>query len=138
MQTRTTNNSINITNSEMSRVAVKLFFAITNEWDLTDEQRCILAGLATRTTLMNWRQKLEAKEPVKLSRDTLERLSYIAGIYKALQILFTEKANWRDWVTKPNEDFGGQSALQRMLAGNMLDLADVRRYLDGWRGAHYA
>lgn len=122
---------------KLCRVAVKLFFGITEEWQLTDEQRCILAGIGTRTTLHNWRQKLEANEPIKLSRDTLERLSYISGIYKAIQLLFSDAEQWRLWVHKPNRDFGGMSALDRMLAGKVVDLSDVRRYLDSWRGAHY-
>jgi hypothetical protein len=123
--------------SIQGRVAVKLFLGITDEWALTDEQRCILAGLNSRTSLHNWRNKVAAKENIKLSGDTLERLSYLAGIYKALQILFTDVAQWQDWVKKPNTDFGGQSALERMLAGRVVDLSDVRRYLDSWRGEHY-
>lgn len=121
----------------MGRVAVKLFLGIGDEWGLTDEQRCTLAGLNSRTTLHNWRTRIDRKEAVRLSADTLERLSYIAGIYKGVQLLFTAPDQWKSWVKKPNRDFGGQSALDRMLAGNVVDLADVRRYLDGWRGEHY-
>lgn len=122
---------------QMSRVAVKLFFGIADEWNLTDEQRCTLAGLGTRTTLHNWRQKLAAGEPIKLGKDTLERMSYLAGIYKAVQLLFVDPAQWKNWVRKPNRDFGGASALERMLAGRVVDLVDVRRYLDAWRGEVY-
>lgn len=119
------------------RVAVKLFLGIADEWGLSEEQRCTLAGLSSRTTLHNWRKKVVAKEGINLSGDTLERLSYLAGIYKGVQLLFTDPAQWKNWVKKPNRDFGGQSALERMLAGRVVDLADVRRYLDGWRGEHY-
>jgi len=123
--------------AQMSRVAVKLFFGIAEEWSLTDEQRCTLAGLGTRTTLHNWRQKLAADEPIKLGKDTLERLSYLAGIYKAVQLLFSDPTQWKHWVRKPNSDFGGASALERMLVGRVVDLVDVRRYLDAWRGEAY-
>lgn len=127
-----------IDEAQMSRVAVKLFFGIAEEWSLTDEQRCVLAGLGTRTTLHNWRQKLATDAPIKLGKDTLERLSYLAGIYKAVQLLFADPAQWKHWVRKPNSDFGGASALERMLAGRVVDLVDVRRYLDAWRGEVYA
>jgi hypothetical protein len=120
------------------RVAVKLFLAISEQWGLSEQQRCVLAGLSSRTTLHTWRAKVEAGEPVKLSADTLERLSYIAGIYKALQMLFGDPAAWKEWIHKPNRDFGGRPALERMLGGHVVDLADVRRYLDSWRGEHYA
>jgi len=121
----------------LGRVAAKLFFAITEEWQLTDDQRLVLAGIGSRTTLHKWRNKVINKEPINLSRDTLERLSYLAGIYKALQLLFPEPTQWAEWVNKPNRDFGGNSAMDRMLAGKVVDLADVRRYLDSWRGAHF-
>ena len=126
-----------VNESEVSRVAVKLFFGITNEWGLNEKQRCTLAGLSTRTTLFNWQRNLEEGTSIKLSRDTLERLSYIAGIYKGIQTLFSDPKQWKDWIHKPNRDFGGQSALERMLAGRVVDLADLRRYLDGWCGDPY-
>lgn len=126
----------NVSTQELSRVAVKLFLGIAEQWKLSEEQSCILVGASSRTTLHNWRKKLVDDEPIKLSRDTLERLSYIAGIYKSLQILFTDRLQWQEWVHKPNRDFAGQSALERMLSGRVIALADVRRYLDGWRGAH--
>ena len=130
--------SVNLNPANLqSRVAVKLVLGIGDEWDLSEVQRCKLAGLNSRTTLYNWRQKINTEQTITLSADTLERLSYIAGIYKGVQILFADPAQWKNWVKKPNRDFGGKSALDRMLAGNVVDLSDVRRYLDGWRGEHY-
>jgi len=38
------------------------------------------------------------------------------------------------WVRRDNDVFGGQSALTRMLAGDVTDLAVVRAYLDAERG----
>lgn len=127
-----------VDSAQVNRVAVKLFLSIAEQWQLSEAQCCTLAGLGSRTTLHNWRKHLEADETVRLSHDTLERLSWIAGIYKSLQILFAEPQQWRNWVHQPNRDFAGQSALQRMLAGRVVDLADVRRYLEAWRGAQYA
>ena len=119
--------------AELGRVGAKLFFAIADEWQLSQEQRCRLAGVG-RTTLHNWRRKVDAGEALPLPADTLERLSYISGIYKALQILLPTRQQWAEWVRRPNRDFGGQSALERMLGGQVVDLADVRRYLDAQRG----
>lgn len=117
----------------LGRVAAKLFFAIADEWALTQPQRATLVGVG-RTTLHNWKHKVEAGDPLLLPADTLERLSYIAGIYKALQILLPTREQWAQWIKKPNRDFGGHSALEHMLGGHVVDLADVRRYLDGQRG----
>ena len=58
------------------------------------------------------------------------------GIYKALRILLPTAEAAHAWVKKPNtaHGFGGKSALERMLGGRVIDLADVRRYLDAERG----
>jgi hypothetical protein len=77
---------------------------------------------------------------VKLSRDVLERLSNILGIYKSLAILLPDVKAADEWVRKPNAApvFGGKSALDRMLAGNVSDLNLVRRYLDAQRGGGWS
>jgi hypothetical protein len=121
----------------LGRVAAKLFLGITNEWQLTEAEKLVLAGHESRTTLNQWRSKISAGEDIRLSRDTLERLSYVAGIYKALQLVFPNPEQWSEWIRRPNRDFGGQPALDHMLAGKVVDLADVRRYLDSWRGSHF-
>ena len=69
-----------------------------------------------------------------LSADTLERVSYLLGIYKALQLLFTQPSQADAWVRKPNAAFGGRSALDHALGGKVVDLASVRSYLDAVRG----
>lgn len=121
----------------LGRVAAKLFLGITDEWNLTEAEKLVLAGHESRTTLNQWRHKIAAGEGIKLSRDTLERLSYVAGIYKSLQLLFPNPEQWSEWIRRPNRDFGGRPALQHMLGGKVVDLADVRRYLDAWRGSHF-
>ena len=66
----------------------------------------------------------------------LERISYVLGIYKALQVLFPDPTRADAWLRKPNAalPFGGGSALDRMLSGNVADLFVVRSYLDAPRG----
>jgi Protein of unknown function (DUF2384) len=66
----------------------------------------------------------------------LERLSYLFGIYAALQILLPVASQADAWVRKPNAApvFGGKSALERMLGGQVADLYVVRHYLDAQRG----
>lgn len=123
---------------DLSRVAVKLLLGIAEEWDLTEEQCCILAGIDAPATLQDWRQELGTSEPViNLPPGRLERLSYLAGIYKGLQVLFADPEQRKSWIRKPNQDFGGASALDRMVTGQVVDLREVRCYLDSWRGEHY-
>jgi hypothetical protein len=63
-------------------------------------------------------------------------VSYVLGIYKALQILLPQQAAADAWVRRPNAAplFGGRPALDRMLSGNVADLYVVRQYLDAQRG----
>ena len=92
----------------------------------------ILLGVAARSTFFKWK-----KDPkVVLPRDTLERISYIVGVYKALQILLPDEKAADEWVRRPNAAplFSGRSALDRMLSGQVADLFLVRQYLDAERG----
>jgi hypothetical protein len=65
--------------------------------------------------------------------DTLRRVGYIAGIYKALQIVYSDAHLADRWVKRPNRAFGGQSPLDRMRGGDVVDLAAVRTYVDAAR-----
>lgn len=113
--------------------ALRTFFNIAAAWGLDTEQAMSLLGLTSRSTFFKWKGEPEG---ARLSRDTLERLSYVFGIYKALQELLPDPRSADAWVHRPNAaaPFGGQSALQRMLSGQVADLYVVRRYLDAQRG----
>jgi len=111
---------------------LRAFSRIADLWHLSVAEQLTLLGLSSRSTYFKWR-----KEPlVRLPRDTLERISYLLGIYKALQLLLPDTRAADEWIRRPNEAavFGGRSALDRMLSGNVADLYIVRQYLDAQRG----
>jgi hypothetical protein len=111
---------------------LRAFARIAELWHLSVQEQLELLGISSRSTYFKWR-----KEPhPKLPRDTLERLSYLLGIYKALQLLLPDAPAADEWVRRPNDAplFGGKSALERMLSGNVADLYIVRQYLDAQRG----
>lgn len=112
------------------RVALGAFFRLVELWGLTMEQARVLLGRPSRATLYNWK----AGKVRSLPHDVLRRISYLLGIYKALQILYQDPALADGWLKRPNAAFGGQSALERMLAGDVTDLAGVRAHLDAARG----
>jgi hypothetical protein len=114
----------------VSAAAKKAFFRIMGLWGVTNEQAQLLLGSPSRSTFFSWKKG----EGGNLPRDALERISYVMGIYKALQILFADPTQADSWLSKPNDAFGGRSALQRMAAGNISDLYAVRTYLDHVRG----
>ena len=116
----------------LSPVALKAFFKIAELWGLSVEDQMTLLGLTTRSTFFNWQKDPEVSVP----KDTLERISYILGIYKALQILLPNDRAADGWIRRPNANplFAGKSALDRMLSGQVADLYTVRQYLDVQRG----
>jgi hypothetical protein len=116
----------------LSGPALRTFFRIADAWSLSGEEARTLLGGPPRSTYFVWKKTGHGQ----LGRDALERISYILGIYKALQILLPDPAAADTWVRKPNAApvFGGKPALQRMLSGNVADLYVVRQYLDAWRG----
>ncbi|MBK1685979.1 MbcA/ParS/Xre antitoxin family protein [Rubrivivax gelatinosus] len=126
-----------VCDERMAAAGLRAFGRIAEAWGLSVDEQLVLLGQPARSTFFAWRQH---PEKARLSRDTLERLSNLLGIYKALQILLPEPAAADAWVRQPNsaEAFGGRSALERMLAGNVGDLNFVRRYLDGVRGGGWS
>ncbi len=121
----------------MGAAGLRAFAGMAQAWGLSVDEQLALLGQPPRSTFFAWRKQ---PEKAALPRDTLERLSNLLGIYKSLQILLPDAAAADAWVRQPNSaaPFGGRTALERMLAGNVSDLNLVRRYLDGVRGGGWS
>jgi hypothetical protein len=109
--------------------AMRGAFGILDAWDVGGEDARAILGALPERTYYAWRKG----EGVRVPADTLRRVGYLAGIYKALQILYSDPHLADSWVQRPNQAFGGQTPLQRMRAGDVTDLAAVRGYLDAAR-----
>jgi hypothetical protein len=96
---------------EEAGATFRAVLGLFGKWDLTDEQ----AG--------------------RISRDGAARLSNLMGIHKALRIIFTEPQRGYAWIKAGNAAFGGSSALDIMLGGELTDIMRVRRYLAAERGS---
>ena len=109
-------------------VGLHAFFEIAKLWELNDIERLRLLGQTDHDVIHAWANG----EGSDVSKDTLERISYILGIFKAINILLPLPERANAWMRTPNKVplFGGQSALERMTAGNVSDLYVVRKYLD--------
>ena len=109
----------------MFRAAVNLM----RLWGVTDTQAALLLDLPVRT-YARWK----ADGAGRMGRDGKARLSNLMGIHKALRMIFHDPQRGYDWVRKPNAMFGGKTALDIMLGGELTDLMRVRRALDAERG----
>ena len=92
-----------------------------------------LLGLSNKRALYNLKSQ---PDRAKLTRDQLELTSYILGISKSLQVLLPEQSQADRWLVTPNDNplFSGTKPLNHMLAGQVIDLAVVRSFLDAERG----
>lgn len=115
--------------------AIRTFLNIARDWNLNTEEAMTLLGFdaRTRSTFFKWKRDPEG---ARLTREKLERFSYIFGIYKDLQVLLPKAESADTWLRRPNDAplFGGRAAIDRMLSGNVADLYVVRQYLDAQRG----
>ena len=115
--------------AEAQALALQGFFRIMALWNAGNEEARRILGAPPPRTFYAWKKR----PPPKLPEDTLRRIGYVAGIWKALQIVYADARLADGWVARENEFFGGQTPLQRMAAGDVTDLAAVRGYIDAAR-----
>ena len=122
---------VDLGSASAAHAALRTFWRLCEAWKLDVSEQATLLGVG-RTTLYQWKRGSVGP----LDRHVLERLSYLFGIYAALQILLPVGERADEWVRKPNAAplFAGRSALDRMLGGQVADLFVVRDYLDAQRG----
>lgn len=101
---------------------------LVERFDLKEGEARILMGDMPRSTYTT--------QKAKLNRDQKERVSYLLGIYKSLRILFDDAEQARTWINRKNTlpPFNGLTPKEYMLEGGMIRLAEVRKFLDFWRG----
>jgi hypothetical protein len=115
----------------LSPAAIRTFFNVMDRWSVRDEDARLLLGGVSNGAFYEMKKKPERV----LEADRLQRISYLIGIFKALNILHSEQLADR-WVQLPNSNriFGGQTPLAYMMKGGLPALQTVRRLLDARRG----
>lgn len=121
--------SSSITNDEAGALA-RATVNLTKVWTLTDsEARVLLGGMSPRTWA-RWKNGSHGR----INRDLRARMAYLMGIHRSLRYLFKAPSQGYEWIRKPNATFGGISALQIMLRGEISDLATIRNWLEAEGG----
>jgi len=117
--------------SRLSPSAIRGVLRVAAHWKLRDEDtRALLGGMSSGSFYT-----LKSGAAKSLDEDQLTRVSLLIGIYKALNILYSEKLA-DAWMTLPNTNpmFGGDSPLAYLRKGGIPALLRVRQLLDARRG----
>jgi hypothetical protein len=116
--------------ARLSPAALKAFFNLAARWKLRDEDARALLGGVSNGPFYEMKRNPERT----LDTDRLTRVSYLIGIFKALNILYSE-ALADQWVRLPNANplFAGRTPLDYMMGGGLPAMLNVRRLLDARR-----
>jgi hypothetical protein len=111
--------------------ASKVFFNIVEKWNLRDGDARVLLGGVSNEQL--YELKITPKRT--LDTDMLTRISYVVGIFQALNILYS-KTLADAWMQCPNANriFAGRTPLEYIMKGGLPAMQIVRRLLDARRG----
>ena len=114
----------------LSGPALRAFFNIMGRWQVRDEDARGLLGGVTNGPYY----ELKRRPDRVLDVDRLTRVSLLVGIFKALNVLYSEALADR-WIhlTNTNRLFGGVTPLAYMLQGGLPAILNVRRLLDARR-----
>lgn len=120
-------------NQQQSATALKAVLNILDKWQCSTEEKKALLGIDADSTFFKYQR---SPEKARVSKDMLERLSYLLNIHGALRILFSATDSIYGWVRKPNGHpfYAGRSAMDVMLQGRVVDLYDVMSRLNSERG----
>lgn len=118
----------NVSGEELAAPALRGFFRLADVWRLTVQEQMKLLGLTRRSTLEDWKIGITSE----VNAETIERISYLLGIFKAINTLLPIRARADAWMRTTNKAplFDGRSALDFMTMGDLSDLHAVRRHLD--------
>jgi hypothetical protein len=114
----------------LSPAALRAFFNIMTRWQVRDEDARALLGGVTNGPFYEMKRNPDRV----LDTDRLTRISYLIGIFKALNVLHSRPLA-DEWVRLPNSNaiFAGQTPLAYMMRGGLPALQTVRRLLDARR-----
>ena len=116
----------------LSEPALRTFFAIARAWGLSATEERALLGWPPSSTF----HKNKSGNGGVLSFDTLTRISLVLGIYKALEVLYSDTAFADRWMSMPNANpmFEGRTPVAFASEAGLDGLYQVRRLLDARRG----
>jgi hypothetical protein len=125
-----------ISETVQAGAGLRTFARIVANWRLPSSDAMTLLGVDSRSTYYNLLKRArEAREVNGLSRDQLDRLSYVLGIYETIGTLFPHSEESRnEWVSRANTAplFGGRAPVE-IMRSSMIGLYQTFAHLVGNR-----
>lgn len=117
--------------ARVNAVALKAYARVADTWGLRLSEAAGLADMSEST----WKRARKPDFAGELTKDQLLRLSAVIGIYKSLELYFSEPLA-RGWFTRPNTGplFAGQRPVDTAIDGGLPQILAIRTYLDALRG----
>ena len=117
--------------AQLNAVALKAYARVADAWALSLREAAGLADMSEST----WKRARKPGFAGELTKDQLLRLSAVIGIYKSLDLYFSEQLS-RTWFTRPNAGllFGGARPVDTAIEGGLPQILAIRTYLDALRG----
>jgi hypothetical protein len=118
----------------LSVAALKALFNIIDRWKIRDEDARQLLGGISNGAYYLLKQNVSNRGKT-LEQDRLLRISYLIGIFKSLNILYSQRLA-DQWMQLPNTNpiFAGRTPLDYIVRGGTPAMDAVRRLLDARRG----
>ncbi len=112
-------------------VALKAYARVVEAWTLNLKEAAGLADMSEST----WKRARKPDFAGDLTKDQLLRLSAVIGIYKSLELYFSDPLA-QSWFTRPNAGplFSGNRPLDTAIEGGLPQILAIRTYLDALRG----
>ena len=117
----------------LSSDAIRVFFNIAAHWRIRDiDARLLLGGVSNGVYY-----SLKKGQERPLNEDKLTRISYLIGIFKALNVIYSEELADR-WIKLPNKNriFRGATPLEFLIQGGIPAFAILRKLLDARQGGN--
>jgi uncharacterized protein (DUF2384 family) len=117
--------------AQVNAIALKAYARVAEAWGLSLKEAASLADMSEST----WKRARKPDFAGELTKDQLLRLSAVIGIYKSLELYFSDPLA-RTWFTRPNGGplFGSRRPVDTAIDGGLPQILAVRTYLDALRG----
>ena len=123
--------SRDVDRARLSKVALKAYRRLVEQWGLTGHQAAALLDVSVST----WERMKQDEKGKALSQDQMTRISALVGVFKGLHLLFADDMADR-WPSLGNKAplFAHMSPIESMIRGGIPQMLEVRRYVDAVRG----